>query len=150
MHLTDQPAAWAGDQPEARAGPEALAGMPPVGARVSKWLRAARHAVGRIFNPQAAIDKSAAQDPRETLEQVITDLEVSRARGMLQEIGERNPSPLPLDGSPAPDNGCNDFATNYTMQSELDVQGLTLTAPAEQPDCPTTEAGELGENVEFL
>lgn len=80
---------------------------------------------------------------------------VSRARGMLQEIGERNPSPLPPDGSPAPDLGLHDFATHYTMQSELDVhdvhQGLTLAAvPAEQPDPPSAEAGELGENVEFF
>jgi hypothetical protein len=79
---------------------------------------------------------------------------VSRARGMLQEIGERNPSALPPDGGPAPDLGLHDFATHYTMQSELDVhdehQGLTLGAPAEQPDSPSTEAGELGENVEFF
>ena len=79
---------------------------------------------------------------------------VSRARGMLQEIGERNPSPLPLDGSPAPDYGLHDFATNYTMQSELDVhdvhQGLTPEAPAPQPDSPSIDAPELGENVEFF
>jgi hypothetical protein len=79
---------------------------------------------------------------------------VSRARGMLQEIGDRNPSPLPLDGSPAPDYGLHDFATHYTMQSELDVhevhQGLTPGAPPGQPDSPSTEAGELGENVEFF
>jgi len=81
---------------------------------------------------------------------------VSRARGMLLEIGERNPSALPPDGSPAPDQGCHDFATNYTMQSEHDVQdvheGFTLAAvaTAEQPDSPPIEAGELGENVEFF
>ena len=79
---------------------------------------------------------------------------VGRARGMLQEIGERNPSPLPPDGSPAPDLGLHDFATHYTMQSEHDVhdehQGLTTAAPAGQPDALSTEAGELGENVEFF
>jgi hypothetical protein len=80
---------------------------------------------------------------------------VSRACGMLQEIGERNPSALPLDGSPSPDLGLDDFATDYTMQSELDVhdehQGFTTAAPAGQPEAPlSTEAGELGENVEFF
>jgi hypothetical protein len=79
---------------------------------------------------------------------------VGRARGMLQEIGERNPSALPPDGSPAPDLGLDDFAAHYTMQSELDVhdehQGFTTAAPAGQPDVPATEAGELGENVEFF
>ena len=79
---------------------------------------------------------------------------VSRARGMLQEVGERNPSPLPLDGSPAPDYGLHDFATNYTMQSEHDVhdvhQGFTVAAPPGQPDSPSIDAGELGENVEFF
>src|ERR1035438_6747773 len=75
---------------------------------------------------------------------------VRRARGMLQEIGDSNPSPLPPDGSPAPDFALHDFASHYTMQSELDVhQGLTPRAPPEQPDSPSTEAGELGENVEF-
>ena len=79
---------------------------------------------------------------------------VSRARGMLQEIGERNPSASSPDGSPAPDLGLHDFATHYTMQSEHDVhdehQGLTTAAPAGQPDALSTEAGELGENVEFF
>jgi len=80
---------------------------------------------------------------------------VSRARGMLQEVGERNPSHQPPDGSPASADGLHDFATHYTMQSELDVhevhQGLTLgAAPAEQPDVLSAEAGELGENVEFF
>jgi hypothetical protein len=79
---------------------------------------------------------------------------VTRARGMLQEIGERNPSALPLDGSPSPNLGLHDFTTNYTMQSEFDVhdehQGFTTAAPAGQPDALSTEAGELGENVEFF
>jgi hypothetical protein len=82
---------------------------------------------------------------------------VSRARGMLLEINQRNPSALQPDGSPAPDYRCHDFATNYTMQSEHDVhdvhQGFTLAAvavPAEQADAASTEAGELGENVEFF
>jgi hypothetical protein len=79
---------------------------------------------------------------------------VSRARGMLQEIGDRNPAVSPLDGSPAPDYGCHDFATNYTMQSEHDVhdvhQGFVpaVAVPPEQPDA--TEVGELGDNVEFF
>jgi hypothetical protein len=123
MHLTDQLEARPGEQPEAWDGdpPEAAAKVPPVEARVSNWLRTAQHAVGRIFQRQAAFDKSAAQSWRETLEQVITDL----------ELLNRN-----------------------TMQSELDVhdvhQGLTSGAPAEQPDCPSADAAELGENVEFF
>ena len=60
----------------------------------------------------------------------------------------------PSDGSLAPDNGLHDIATHCTMQSELDVhdqhQGFTTAAPAGQPDSPPTEAGELGENVEFF
>ena len=70
MHLTGQPDARAGDHPDA------MAMVPPVAVRVSNWLRTARHAVGRIFRPQAAIDKSAAQSWRETLEQVIADLDL--------------------------------------------------------------------------
>ena len=80
---------------------------------------------------------------------------VSRARDMLREIGDRNPSPLPPDGSPAPDLGLHDFATHYTMQSELDVhdvhRGFVPAAVSLEPsDSPSTEAGELGENVEFF
>ena len=260
MYLTDQPEARAGDLPEARprGQPEALAGghpdamarVPPIVARVSNWMRSARKAVGEIFRRQAAIDKSAAQAWRETLEQVIADLDLlnrnteqdfltiggklagfiekvnlissqlavlatfnSQEQGlhasqaltcaldrstemrtryadhngvlgdMRQEAGRLKEilsgfqgtvstfhtlgvltrietarlgtagadSP---DGSPVPDYGLHDFATHYTMHSELDVhdvhQGFTTAAPAGQPDSPCAEAGELGENVEFF
>ena len=70
MHLTDQAETRAGDQPDA------MAGVPPVEARVSTWLLAARKAVAGMFRRQAAIDKSAAQAWRETLEQVIADLDL--------------------------------------------------------------------------
>ena len=66
MQLTDQPQALAGDQADA------MARVPPVEARVSAWLLAARKAVAGIFRRQAATDRSA-QAWRETLEQAIAD-----------------------------------------------------------------------------
>ena len=81
---------------------------------------------------------------------------VSRARGMLGEIGDRHPVDLPQDGSPAPDYALHDFAGHYTMQAELDVhdvhQGLALAAvaAAESSEPVSAEAAELGENVEFF
>ncbi|SPE36761.1 hypothetical protein SBA6_60068 [Candidatus Sulfopaludibacter sp. SbA6] len=82
---------------------------------------------------------------------------VSRARGMLLEIGEKNPSGLSRDGSLAAERGLGDFAGHYTMQAEQDVhEGATQAVAgaaavlAERPESPCMEGPELGDNVEFF
>jgi hypothetical protein len=91
---------------------------------------------------------------------------VSRARGMLQEIGESHRSGLPPDGAETPEQGLADFAEHYTMQAERDVhEGATRAAAwaaplavpaepvavlAERSESPPKEAGEFGENVELF
>ena len=84
---------------------------------------------------------------------------VSRARGMLKEIGEKAPSGLSLDGADELEPGLGDFARHYTMQSERDVhEGMTsavagaapVAVQAEQSEFPPEAAGELGENIEFF
>jgi methyl-accepting chemotaxis protein len=80
---------------------------------------------------------------------------VSRARAMLNEIGEA--SCFSADGE-TPERGLADFATHYTMQSERDVhENVSATgagrtgAAARRPSEPEAEQeGELGENVEFF
>jgi hypothetical protein len=183
MQLTDQPEVRAGEQPKARAGGQsgAGAGVAPVRAGVSGWrdsvwcddgkprdgLEAMRSGVAEMHSSSERSFAQIAQiiacgaRLREDLsatrqgfaEGALFAVAVSRARGMLQEIGDRNPAVSPLDGSPAPDYGCHDFATNYTMQSEHDVhQGFTPAAVAtvEPPDSLSANAGELGEKVEFF
>jgi hypothetical protein len=83
---------------------------------------------------------------------------ISRARGMLQEIGQTNQSAWP-DGTETLEQGLADFAKHYTMHSERYVhEGLTkafvgaapVAAQNEQSQLPPTGAEELGENVEFF
>ena len=83
---------------------------------------------------------------------------ISRARGMLQEIGKDTQAGWLRDGAEAPERGLADFARHYTMQAERDVhEGITKAAagPAhvavliEQPQLPPEEP-ELGDNVEFF
>jgi hypothetical protein len=85
------------------------------------------------------------------------DEAVSRARGMLKEIGEKTQSGLGHDAD-TPEEGMADFAMHYTMQSELDVHaGATNVAVVpvagaldEQPESPLPDAEGLGENIEFF
>jgi len=84
---------------------------------------------------------------------------VTRARGSIEEIGEKAQCGLSRDESEEPEPGLADFMSHYTMQAELDVhesvtRTATGTAPmAAQVDClntPPGEADELGDNVEFF
>ena len=77
---------------------------------------------------------------------------VSRARGMLMEIGKKYPIGLPHGGGETSDAGLTDFSQQYTMQSEHDVhQGATkaaivaaTTMPVEQSESPPNDAEEVG------
>jgi hypothetical protein len=87
---------------------------------------------------------------------------VSRARGMLKDIGEKNSSALSPDGAKALQRELADLARHYTMQAERDVhegiaKAVAVAAPAavqtallESPHEEAGEAAELGENVEFF
>ncbi len=84
---------------------------------------------------------------------------IGRARGMLKEIGEGERSGLSRDGADGWERGLADFAAHYTMQAERDVHrgvaaaaagGAPVTVPAGQPESPSGEAEEMGENVEFF
>jgi hypothetical protein len=84
---------------------------------------------------------------------------VARARGSIEEIGEKTRCGLPSDEGEEPEPGLADFMSHYTMQAELDVhesvtRKATGTVPmAAQVDClntPPGEADELGDNVEFF
>jgi hypothetical protein len=84
---------------------------------------------------------------------------VTRARGSIEEIGEKTQCGLSRDDSEEPEPELADFMSHYTMQAELDVhesvtRTATGTAPmAAQGKCqksPPGEADELGDNVEFF
>ena len=84
---------------------------------------------------------------------------IGRARGMLKEIGEGEKSGLSRDGADGWQRGLADFAAHYTMQAERDVhrgvaaaaaEGAPATVPAGPMEPLSTEAEEMGENVEFF
>jgi len=84
---------------------------------------------------------------------------VTRARGSIEEIGEKTQCGMSCDESEEPEPGLADFMSHYTMQAELDVhESVTRTATGTAPmsaqvDCqysPPGEADELGDNVEFF
>ena len=84
---------------------------------------------------------------------------ISRSRQMLKGIGEEIPSDLPHGGAEARELDLAGFAKRYTMQSERDVhENITRAAVgtgpvpvrAEEPESPSGEADELGDNVEFF
>ena len=84
---------------------------------------------------------------------------ISRARGMLQEIGETNQSAWPRDGTETLERGLADSAKHYTMHAERYVhEGVTkamvgavpVAAQTEQSEFPPKGAEELGDNVEFF
>ena len=80
---------------------------------------------------------------------------VTRARGSMQEIGDKSQSGLLSDESEESESGLADFMSLYTMQAELDVhESVTRVAtgsvPAEWNSSPSGNAEELGDNVEFF
>ena len=84
---------------------------------------------------------------------------VSRARGMLKGLEEKNEAALPGEATAELELGLADHAMRYTMQSERDVhesvtKALAGTAPAagllQQTQAVSVEADGLGENVEFF
>jgi hypothetical protein len=80
---------------------------------------------------------------------------VTRARGSMQEIGDKAQSGLPSDQSEESESGLADFMSLYTMQAELDVhqnvtRDTTGTMPAEGNNPPTREADELGEFARLI
>ena len=79
---------------------------------------------------------------------------VSRARGMLQEIGERDYPGSTHEGSAAAGVDLTDFTRHYTMQAEHDVHadaiGMAAAVATEQTEAPPREGQDLGDNVEFF
>jgi hypothetical protein len=82
---------------------------------------------------------------------------VTRARGSMQEIGDKAQEGLPSDDGEESESGLADFMSLYTMQAELDVhQNVTSvstgTAPAtiDSQNISPGEADELGDTVEFF
>jgi len=84
---------------------------------------------------------------------------VARARGSIEEIGEKTQCEWPRDESEKLEPGLADFMSHYTMQAELDVHenvtrvatgNTARTALAEANNSPSGEADELGDNVEFF
>jgi hypothetical protein len=84
---------------------------------------------------------------------------VARARGSIEEIGEKTQRLLSPNESEEQEPGLADFMSHYTMQAELDVHrnvtrvstgNASGVAPAEENNALAREADELGDNVEFF
>ena len=84
---------------------------------------------------------------------------IARARATLDKIAsQKQPEFLPLNHQ-SREPGLEDFAQHYTMQAERDVhEGITRTLVEAVPmgmlsdlsECPSVEADELGDNVDFF